>query len=64
MCDISYIVTIQLNAGDSGNRRNEGAFSPEGACPSMSRLERKGAAAHARLLNQKSTTKSTKDTKK
>jgi hypothetical protein len=39
-------VTIQSSAGDSKNRRNEGAFSPEGASgPSMSRLGAKGGGS-------------------
>jgi hypothetical protein len=42
-------VTIQSPAGDSENRRNEGAFNPEEANgPSMSRLGAKGFLAATR----------------
>jgi hypothetical protein len=40
MCFSRNIVTIQSPAGDSDNRRNEGAFSPE-----MSRLGAKGGGS-------------------
>jgi hypothetical protein len=39
-CGKKFLVTIQSPAGDSENRRNEGAFSPE-----MSRLGAKGGGA-------------------
>jgi hypothetical protein len=47
------LVPIQSSAGDSENRRNEGAFSPEGASgPSMSRLGA-GVAPFVKALENK-----------